>query len=145
MSDEEKAKMMREFVKAIESNDFEKAESLCSDDIVWYTPMSTFKGKEELKRYFDWAAETIKEYKVTETGIGIMVQGDKAFFEHTISGIMQGEKASFLAVCAYEFTENKIKACRTIFDRLTIAEQASSKWLPKKIVNTIVNQMQKGL
>ena len=51
MSDEEKAKMMREFVKAIESNDFEKAESLCSDDIVWYTPMSTFKGKEELKRY----------------------------------------------------------------------------------------------
>ncbi len=145
MSDEKKAEMMREFVKAFESNDFKKAASFCSDDIVWHTPMSTFKGKEELKRYFDWAAEAIKDYKIAETGIGILVQGDKAFFEHTFSGTMQGEKAAFLAICAYEFTGNKIKECRTVFDRLSIAEQASSKWLEKKFVNTIVNQMQKGL
>lgn len=145
MSEDKKAEIIREFVKAFESNDFGKAATLCSDDIIWHTPLGTFKGKEELKRYFDWAAETIKDYKITETGIGILVQGDKAFFEHNISGTMQGEKGSILAMCAYEFTGNEIKECRTVFDRLSIAEQASSKWIEKKFVNTIVNQMQKGL
>ena len=145
MSEDKKAEIMRDFIKAFEANDFEKAATLCSDDIIWHTPMGSFEGKEELKRYFNWAAETIKDYKVTETGNGILVQGDKAFFEHTISGTMQGEKASFLAICTYEFIENEIKECRTVFDRLSIAEQASSKWIEKKFVNTIVNQMQKGL
>ena len=72
-------------------------------------------------------------------------QGDKAFFEHSISGIMQGEKAEYLAMCAYEFSDDKINKVRTVFDRLSIAEQASSKWIEKKFVNTIINQMQKGL
>ena len=145
MSEDKKAEMMRELVKTFESNDFEKAESLCTDDIVMSTPMGTFKGKDELKSYLNWIADNIKDLKVTEAGNGIMVQGDKAFFEHTFSGIMQGEKAEFLAMCAYEFSDDKINKVRTVFDRLSIAEQASSKWIEKKFVNTIVNQMQKGL
>ena len=145
MSDHKKAEMMRELVKTLESNDFEKAVSLCADDIVVEMPIGTFHGKEEFKKYFDWMADNIKDLKVTEAGNGIMVQGDKAYFEHTFSGIMQGEKAEFLAMCAYEFSDDKINKVRTVFDRLSIAEQASSKWIEKKFVNTIVNQMQKGL
>ncbi|MDW7730154.1 MAG: nuclear transport factor 2 family protein [Bacillota bacterium] len=145
MSDEEKAEMMREFVKALEIFDQEKAYSFCADDLVWVMPMKTYKGKEELREFFKWLSDTVKDYKITETGNGILVQGDKAFFEHTMSGIMQGEKVSYLALCAYEFKDGKIKELRTVFDRLSIAEQASSKWLPKKFVNTIVSQMQKGL
>jgi ketosteroid isomerase-like protein len=145
MSNEEKAEMMREFVKALEIFDLEKAYSLCADDLVWVMPMKTYKGKEELRSFFNWLRNTVKDYKITEKGNGILVQGDKAFFEHTMSGIMQGEKVSYLALCAYEFNDGKIKELRTVFDRLAIAEQASSKWLPKKFVNTIVSQMQKGL
>ncbi len=145
MSEDKKAEIMREFVKAFESNDFDKLATLCTDDIVFEMPLGTFHGKEELKRYFNWMAENIKDYKITETGNGILVQGDKAFFEHTMAGTMQGEKATFLAICAYEFSDDKIKTARSVFDRLSIAEQASSKWLEKKFVNTLVNQMQKGL
>jgi len=145
MSDEEKAEMMREFVKALEIFDLEKANALCADNLVWIMPIKTYKGKEELRALFNWLRDTVKDYKITETGNGILVQGDKAFFEHTMSGIMQGEKVSYLALCAYEFNDGKIKELRTVFDRLSIAEQASSKWLPKKFVNTIVSQMQKGL
>jgi len=145
MSEDKKAEIMREFVKTFEANDFEKAESLCTDDLVFEMPIGTFKGKEELRHYFNWKAENIKDYKVTEAGNGILVQGDKAFFEHILSGTMQGEKAEFLAMCAYEFSDDKIKTVRVLFDRLSLAEQASSKWIEKKFVNTIVNQMQKGL
>ncbi len=145
MSEDKKAEMMREFVKSFEVNDLDKLASLCTDDIVMSTSMGTFNGKEGLERYFNWITENVKDYKVTEAGNGILVQGDKAFFEHTLSGVMEGEKAEFLAMCAYEFRDDKIKTVRTVFDRLSIAEQASSKWIEKKFVNTIVNQMQKGL
>jgi len=145
MSEMEKVEMMRDYVQSTESGDFEKAMQFCLDDIVWETPMGIFKGKEGLQKYYTWLVENVKDCKITETGNGIVVQGDKAFFEHAISGVMQGEKVSFLALCAYEFSDNKIKKLRTVFDRLSIAEQASSKWLEKKFVNMIVNQMQKGL
>ena len=145
MSNESKAEMMREFVKSFEALDTDKAISFCTEDFEWLTPMKHFKGKEGLKQFMKWLAETVKDYNISESGIGILVEGDKAFFEHTMSGIMQGEKVSFLAICTYEFSGDKIKACRTVYDRLAIAEQASSQWLPKKLVSTIVNQMQKGL
>lgn len=145
MSDNRKAEMMREFVKAFEVNDFDKLLSLCTEDIVMVNSNGTFSGKEGLKHYVDWLANNISDLKITETGNGILIQGDKAFFEHTFTGIMQGENAEFLAMCAYEFSDDKIKTVRTIFDRLSIAEQASSKWIEKKIVNTLVSQMQKGL
>ncbi len=140
-----KADMMREFVSFIESNDFDKASAMCTDDLTWESSNGTFLGKEGLKRYINWMAETVEDYKITETGSGIIEQGDKALFEHTMSGVIEGEKVSFLAMCVYEFSGEKISKLRTVFDRLAIAEQASSQWLPKKIVNTVVNQMQKGL
>ncbi len=133
MSEKEKAELMREFIKTFESNDFEKVASLCSDDIVVEMPLGTFQGKEEFKHCFNWMAENIKDFKVTEAGNGILVQGDKAFFEHTFFGIMQGEKAQFLAICAYEFSGDKINKVRTVYDRLSIAEQASSKWIEKNL------------
>ncbi len=145
MSSEKKAEIMRGFVKSFEDLDIDKAISFCTDDFDWLTPMKHFKGKEGLREFINWLAESVKDYKVTESGIGILVEGDKAFFEHTMSGEMQGEKVSFLAICTYEFSGDKIKVGRTVYDRLAIAEQASNKWLPKKLVGTIVNQMQKGL
>ena len=145
MFDNKKAEIMKDFVGAFANNNFEKVKSLCTDDFVWYTPMKKVNGLDDLENYFQWIADTVEGCKVTETGAGIMVKGDTAFFEHTISGRMQGEDVSFLAICIYEFDGDKIKECRTTFDRMAIAEQASSSWLPKKLVNTIVNQMQKGL
>ncbi len=145
MSEEQKAKIMRSFVDSFANNDMETVRTLCTDDFVWTTPMKKVYGMEELEHYFQWLADNVEGCKVTETGFGIMVKDDKAIFEHTISGRMQGEDVSFPAMCTYEFEGDKIKECRTTFDRMAIAEQASSSWLPKKLVNTIVGQMQKGL
>ncbi len=145
MSETKRAELMREFVESFAAQDIEKSVSLCTEDVVWETPMGIFKGKEEVKRYMKWNAERNKEVKIAEAGVGILVQGDKASFEHQITGLIDGEKVSFLAMCTYEFSEDQIKTMRTVFDRLALAEQASNKWLPKKLVNTIVSQMHKGL
>lgn len=140
-----KAETMRNWVSAMSKFDLETAFSYCTDDIEWISPNGHYKGKDGMEHYINWLKDNVKDFKVEESGLGIMVEGEKAFFEHTMSGIMQGEQVEFLAICTYEFEGEKISKLKTVFDRMTIAQQASSQWLPKKLVNTIVSQMEKGL
>ena len=48
-------------------------------------------------------------------------------------------------MCAYEFSNDKIREVKTVFDRLLIAKQAAKGWLPETLVNLIVKQAEKGL
>ena len=144
MADEKIVSIMREFVKTLGKEDIEKTLSYFTEDGVWVNPNGTFKGKEELRRYLTVMSESMQDVTVTECGNGIIVQGDKAFFEHVIAGTMKGERAEVLAMCAYEFSGDKIKESRTTYDRLSMAEQAATG-LGKWMVNLIVKQAEKGL
>jgi len=62
-----------------------------------------------------------------------------------ISGTFQGQKWEVLAMCAYEFSNDKIKSMRTVFDRLLMAKQSARGWFATRAVNSIVNAMEKGL
>jgi hypothetical protein len=73
------------------------------------------------------------------------VQGDKAFFEHVISGTFQGKKYEMLAMCAYEFSGDKIKNARSVYDRLLTAQQCVKGWPAKPIVNMVVKQSEKAM
>jgi hypothetical protein len=83
--------------------------------------------------------------KITETGNGIIVQGDKAFFEHILSGTFQDKKYEMLAMCAYEFSGDKIKKVRSVYDRLLTAQQVVKGWLATPIVNMVVKQSEKSM
>jgi len=137
--------IMREFVGTMADGDVEKSLAYFADDGVWVNPNGTAKGKDGLRRYIAWMYDTMKDVKVKECGNGIIVQGNKAFFEHELSGTAEGKKVAFLAICAYEFEGDKIKEVRTTFDRLGMAQQAATGWLPKMMVNMIVKQAEKGL
>jgi ketosteroid isomerase-like protein len=141
---EDKASIMREFAKSLEDGDAEKSISLFTDDAVYDTPYGTYKGKEAFRQLFNAMSKNMKGMKVTESGNGIIVQGDKAFFEHTLSGTFQGKKYEMLGICAYEFSGDKIKYMRTVFDRLLTAQQAAP-WFAKPMVNMIVSQSQKAV
>jgi ketosteroid isomerase-like protein len=145
MSVEEIKKQMRDFVQALAAGDANQASSFVTDDVIWSSPDGTFKGKEGLKKYVGWMKETNPESGVTESGLGIMVQGDKAFFEHVLNGTHDGEKWETLAMCAYEFSEGKIRAIRTVYDRLFIAKQVAKGLLARKAVDGIINRFEKGL
>jgi ketosteroid isomerase-like protein len=144
--DVEKTKsIMRECFGAMEKGDVEKELSFWAEDGTWITSAGTFKGREELKRYMTWMAEYIKDMKITETGNGIIVQGDKAFVEHDIAGTFQGMRVEVLAMCAWEFSNEKIQRMSTVMDRLLMAKQGAKGWLAKWMVNLVVKQAEKGL
>lgn len=144
MSDEKIASIMRDLIKTLEKGDVEKAVSFFTEDGVLVTPDGTFKGKEELKRYWTVFFQNMRDVTVTECGNGIIVQGNKAFYEHVLAGTIEGKRAEGLAMCAYEFSDDKIKEVRAVYDRLLMAKQAA-KGLGKWMVNMIVKQAEKGL
>ena len=144
MPEEKIPAIMREFVKTMSDGDVEKSLAYFTEDGVWVTPNGTARGKDELRRYLTVMYDQMRDIKVKECGIGIIAQGNKAFFEHVIAGTMQGKRAEGLAMCAYEFEGDKIKETRTTWDRLSMAQQVVSG-LPKMMVNMIVKQAEKGL
>jgi predicted ester cyclase len=141
---EDKATIMREFVKALAAGEVDKTLSYFTDDAVSVDPSGTYRGKAEIRRDTETMAKNFKNMKVTEAGNGIIVQGDKAFFEHVLSGTYQGKKFEFLAMCAYEFSGDKIKNVRSVYDRLLVAKQVVSGWPATSIVNMVVRQMEKA-
>ena len=145
MTEEKIASIMRDLIKSLETGDVDKTLSFFTEDGVWINPNGTFKGKEELRRYLTNSAQLMRDVKVTETGNKIIVQENKAFYEHVIAATIEGKRAEGLAMCAYEFTNDKIQEVRTVYDRLLMAKQAAKGWLAKTLVNSIVKQAEKGL
>lgn len=145
MPEEKIAGIMREFVKGMAAGDVEKNLSYLTDDAVWVTPDGTYKGKEGIKSSLTAMARNMKDMKITEAGNGIIVQGDKAFFEHVLSGTFQGKKFEMLGMCSYEFSGDKIKAVRSVYDRLLVAQQTVKGWPAKPLVNMIVKQSEKAM
>lgn len=145
MPEEKIAGIMREFAKTWDAGDVGKNIAYYTDDAVVTNPNGTFKGKEAIKGNMTAMFKNMKNIKVTETGNGIIAQGDKAFFEHIISGTYQGQKFEFLAMCAYEFNGDKIKGVRTVYDRLLVAQQSVKGWPAKPLVNMVVKQSEKSM
>ena len=146
MSKENIENTMRDFIKALyATKDIEKALSLCTEDADWVTPQGTFRGKEEFKRYLKWMLDISPDMACTDSGVGIIVNGNKAVYEHLVSGTIQGMQCQVPVMCAYEFSNGRIQHIRTVLDRLGMVKQAAKGWLPKIMVNSIVKQTEKGL
>jgi ketosteroid isomerase-like protein len=145
MPEEKIAGIMREFVKAMAAGDGEKTISYLTEDVVSVTPYGTYKGKEAIKQNVVAMSRNMKDMKVTEAGNGIIAQGDKAFFEHVISGTFQGKKFEMLSMCAYEFSGDKVKGIREVYDRLLTAQQVVKGWPAKPMVNMVVKQSEKAM
>ena len=145
MSEENIENTMRNFIAALVERDVEKSLSFFAEDATYVTPEGTFKGKEELRRYLTWSAQNVPDLTVTDTGIGIMVKGNKAVYEHTIAGTIEGVKCKWLTICMYEFRNDKIQRLRSVCDRLSIGKQVAQGWLAKRAVNSFINAHSKIL
>ena len=143
---EDKASIMRDFVNAmVAGEELDKSMTRFTDDAVFTHPLGTFKGKDAIKNHMAAMARNVQDLKIQESGNGIIVQGDKAFFEHIVSWNFGEGKTEFLSICAYEFSGDKIKSVREVYDCLLIAQQAAKGWLPKTLINMIVRQMEKAV
>jgi ketosteroid isomerase-like protein len=142
---EENRETIHEFVTALTKGDLEKAASHCTEDVVWENTEGTFEGLEEFKRYASWMSSTMSDMTFSEAGVGILVEGDHAAFEHRFVGTFEGQRVEWLALCAYELTGGKIQRVRTVQDRLAILQQGAKGWLEETLVNSLVKRVEKGL
>jgi hypothetical protein len=145
MSAEQVKNIMGKFRGALESKDVDKILSFFTDDAEWHAPEGSFKGKEQIRRYVLWNKQTTPDLKITEVGVKIVAESDTGAYEHMLSGTIDGVKWDTLGLCIYEFTGDKIKSIRSVYDRLSIAKQASKGIMAKSAVNGILKRMEKGL
>ena len=145
MSVEKIKTIMRKFRTALESKDVDKIISFFTDDAEWYAPEGAFKGKEQIIRYVRWNKEITPDLKMTEVGIKIVAEGDVGVYEHILSGTSNDMQWNTLGLCIYEFTGDKIKSIRSVYDRLSIAKQVSKGMMARTAVNGILKTMEKGL
>lgn len=145
MAKEEIISIMRNFKDAYNKKDLEESLSFFAEDADCVYPGGVFKGKEEIKSYFKWVFETVPDQKIIESGVKIIAEEDRAVYEHILEGSYEGMKYQILALCIYEFKGDKIQHIRTTFDRLSLAKQVAKGKMAKMAVNSIINQMEKGL
>lgn len=145
MANEKIETIIHDFIEASVKGDIEKALSFFAEDATYVTPWGTFKGKNEIRRFLTWNAQTVTDFTVTDSGIGIMVQKNKAVYEHIVGATMEGVRGKVLAMCAYEFSDGKIQHLRMVADRLSMAKQVAKGPLARKVVNAVVKRTEKGL
>jgi uncharacterized protein (TIGR02246 family) len=146
MAEEKIESVIREWEAALEKADVEKALSLVAEDAVWVNDEGTFKGKEEWKRYLTWLMKVNPDMKFNDSGIGIIVKGNKAVNQYTVGAkTLDGTKYEVPGICVYEFKDEKIQQHWTISDRLSIAKQVAKGTFAKRVIRAIVNSFEKGL
>ncbi len=138
--------LIRNFLDAHMKMDVDGTLSFFAENTIWQTNEGIFKGKAEVKRYLIWMYKVNREIKFKDAGIGLVVKGNKAVYEYMTEGVSyQGTKYETPGVCIYEIDDGKIKQHRILEDRLSIAKQAAKGTVQKRLVNSIVNAMEKGL
>ena len=147
MSEEKIVSVIRDFAEAYVNRDVEKMLSFLTDDVVRISPEGTFKGKDEVKHYLTWDAQTTPEIKLREAGFGIIVKGNKAAWEWVYEGFTHDGRSwrEILGITTYEFNGEKIQRYSEYYDRLSMAKQVAKGRFEKTIVGTIVNRWEKGL
>ena len=138
--------IIRNMLEAYNKKDLTSMLSFFADDATYIRSEGTFRGKEEIKRYYTWSYSNYSEVTLTEKSI--IVEGDRAVLEWALEGTSVrggGKKAQLQGLDIFEFKNGKVQEVHIYQDRLLIAKQLASGWFEKTIINAVVNRMEKGL
>ena len=139
-------KTIRDILEAFNRKDLSTMFSFYADDVTYIRSEGTFKGKEEVKRYYTWVLSNWSTIKLIEKDI--IVEGDKAALEFIQEGTSlkrTGKTLNLLSLDSFLFKDGKVQEVHVCHDRLLIAKQLASGWLENTIINGVINQMEKGL
>ena len=119
--------LMRDCLKAMEEHNIEKTLSFFAEDGVFINPFGRFEGKEQISKFMVFTEKQMGRYTAEEAGNGIIVNGQKGYFEHLVKATIEGKEVETPAMCAWVFDENnKVKEIRTIYDRFSTMQQAAT-------------------
>jgi ketosteroid isomerase-like protein len=129
--------------EALRNRDVEKAVSFFADDATMVVPEGTFKGKENVRRRVAWFLQQWSHLEVTEKEL--ILDGNRAAYEYVIEGITREGKRQFPGIAIYAFGNGKVQEVHDYYDRLSIAHQSAKGWAARRIVGSVIEQMEKGL
>ena len=138
--------IIHNILEAFNKKDLTRMTSFFGDDATFIRPEGTFRGKEEIKRYYTWSFSNYSE--LTLTAKGFVVEGNKAVLEFVFEGTSSrggGKKQQLPGMAVFEFRNGKVQQVHDYYDRLLIAQQLANGWFEKKIINAVVNRTGKGL
>ncbi|MFB0503706.1 MAG: nuclear transport factor 2 family protein [Candidatus Bathyarchaeia archaeon] len=138
--------IIQNIIEAFNKKDLTRLISFFEDDAIIIQPEGTFRGKEEIKRYHSWSFSNFPDLTLMEKDF--ISEENKAvleFVKEWPSARGGSDKQQFPGLASFEFRNGKVQQSHDYYDRLLIAQQGASGWLEKKIINAIVNRMDKGL
>lgn len=137
---------------AYQEHDIDRLMTLFSENAKLTAAPGTFRGKTEIRQFFDWDARLSPTTTVRDAGVGVLVIGQVAVWERTICLSYQGIPYEECAATVLEFDENgRICRYRSYYDKLAVLDQIASGlpgvygWLMKKVIGYLVAQGSKGL
>jgi ketosteroid isomerase-like protein len=145
MNEEQIKNTIRNYLQVSASGDIERSLLFLARDAEVTASGKTFKGTNEIRKYLSVMSSTLRDSRVSETGIGVIAELNTGVVEHLISGTVQGKKVEIPTVCIYEFKNEKIQSIRGFFDRLGMARQAARGPFARWMVNSLVKAIEKGL
>lgn len=145
MADEKYTSLARDFLKALQARHVEEVLSFFAPDGVWIAPEGTFSGKARIESYLDWQFNRGRDFKLAEVENGVVVEGNRAFIEHTVAYTLSGERVEYVVLCALEMKDGQVKRIRTVYDRLSLGRQVARGPLSRWAVARVVRRAEDGL
>jgi len=141
-----------EYVAAYEKRDIDGIMALYADGAELTLEEGTFRGKDAIRRVFEWDAKLSPTAQVRDSGIGLLVSGNVAVSERVISASAEGIPYEEPTATIYEFDDDGlIRRHVSYYDKLALMHQIALRYpgirgrIFRRMTGYLVAQGRKGL
>jgi ketosteroid isomerase-like protein len=118
-----------EYTDAYQARDLDRLMALFADDAEVTLAPGTFRGKDAIRKLYEWDAKLSPAVRVRDSGIGVLVSGRTAVRERVISLTYEGIPYEEEAATIYEFDDaGLIRRQRSYYDKLALMHQIASRY-----------------
>ena len=141
-----------EYVSAYEARDIDRLMELFADDAEVTLAPGTFRGKQAIRKVFEWDAKLSPTASVRDRGVGLLVSGRTAVAERVILLTYKGIPYEEEVTTIVEFDDHGlIRRWRSYYDKLALMHQIASRYpgiqgrIFRRVTGYLVAQGRKGL
>jgi uncharacterized protein (TIGR02246 family) len=139
--------LVRGVVNAFNRKDLEGMLSFFADDAIMVRPEGTFRGKDEIKRFYEWNFAGYLKNTLVEKDL--VIEGDKVVLEFVSEAtVVRGRKElkqHLPGMVMFVFKDGQVQQVHDYYNKLLSAQQLANGWFEKTIVNGVVKRMKRGL
>jgi len=117
------------FRNAYEARDVERLMELLADDAELTWAAGTFRGKDAIRKVFEWDARLSPTATVRDAGIGVITSDHAVVSERIVNLTAEGIPYEERAISVMELDDaGQIRSIRSYYDKLAIMDQIASRY-----------------